>query len=94
MYLSKQFSRAEHNYSTIEPELVGIVYVLKKQNYYLDGQRFEIQIDHNPLVYLKKMVKANSRLTRWGLFLQPLNFEDIHKPGKLHGNANGLSRNV
>lgn len=61
LYLSKTSCRLEQNYSTIERELVDIVYsVLKKLNYYLDGQIFEIQTDHNPPMYLKKMVGTNS----------------------------------
>jgi hypothetical protein len=92
LYLSKKFSRAERNYSTIERELAAIVYGLKKLNHYLDGQHFVIETDHNPLVFLKKMVGTNARLTRWALCLQPYNYKIIHRAGKLNGNADGLSR--
>jgi hypothetical protein len=92
LYLSKKFSRAEQNYSTIERELAAIVYGLKKLSHYLDGQVFTIETDHNPLVFLNKMMGTNARLTRWALCLQQYNFKIVHRAGKLNGNADGLSR--
>lgn len=92
LYLSKKFSRAEKNYSTIERELAAIVYGLRKLNHYLDGQKFVIETDHNPLTFLNKMVGTNARLTRWALCLQQYNFTIVHRAGKLNGNADGLSR--
>ncbi|GFS55753.1 retrovirus-related Pol polyprotein from transposon 17.6 [Trichonephila inaurata madagascariensis] len=92
LYLSKKFSRAERNYSTVERELAAIIFGLKRLKHYLDGQKFIIETDHNPLKYLNKMGGSNPRLQRWALSPQPFNFEIRHKPGKLHGNADGLSR--
>ena len=92
VYLSKKFSRAERNYSTVERELAAIVYGVKKLHYYLDGRHFIVQSDHNPLCFLKSMAGTNARLTRWALYLQQYSFEVKHRPGKLHGNADALSR--
>ncbi|GFV31575.1 retrovirus-related Pol polyprotein from transposon 17.6 [Trichonephila clavipes] len=92
VFLSKKFSKAERNYSTVERELVAIIFGLKRLKHYLDGQKFIIETDHNPLRYLNKMGSTNPRLQRWALSLQPFNFEIKHKPGRLHGNADGLSR--
>ncbi|GFW87510.1 retrovirus-related Pol polyprotein from transposon 297 [Trichonephila clavipes] len=92
VFLSKKFSKAERNYSTMERELAAIIFGLKRLKHYLDGQKFIIETDHNPLRYLNKMGSTNPRLQRWALSLQPFNFEIKHKPGRLHGNADGLSR--
>ncbi|GFT47666.1 retrovirus-related Pol polyprotein from transposon 297 [Trichonephila clavipes] len=92
VFLSKKFSKAERNYSTVERELAAIIFGLKRLKHYLDGQKFIIETDHNPLRYLNKMGSTNPRLQRWALSLQPFNFEIKHKPGRLHGNADGLSR--
>ncbi|GFW99778.1 retrovirus-related Pol polyprotein from transposon 297 [Trichonephila clavipes] len=92
VFLSKKFSKAERNYSTVERELAAIIFGLKRLKHYLDGQKFIIETDHNPLRYLNKMGSTNPRLQRWALSLQPFNFEIKHKPGRLHGNVDGLSR--
>ncbi|GFQ71131.1 retrovirus-related Pol polyprotein from transposon 17.6 [Trichonephila clavata] len=92
VFLSKKFSKAERNYSTVERELAAIIFGLKRLKHYLDGQKFVIETDHNPLTYLNKLGSTNPRLQRWALSLQPFSFEIRHKPGKLHGNADGLSR--
>ena len=92
LFLSKKFTRAERNYSTVERELAAIIYGVKKLCHYLDGQKFILQSDHRPLTYLKKMMGLNSRLTRWALCLQQFNFTIMHKPGKQHANADALSR--
>lgn len=92
VYLSKKFTRAERNYSTVERELAAIVYGIKKLHYYLDGREFTVESDHNPLCFLKSMMGTNARLTRWALYLQQYCFEVKHRPGKKHGNADALSR--
>ncbi|GFW81091.1 retrovirus-related Pol polyprotein from transposon 17.6 [Trichonephila clavipes] len=93
LYLSKKFSDAEKVYCTTEKECAAIVYAVKKLSCYLDGQqKFIIQTDHNPLVWLKTNAGTNPRLMRWSLALQPFNFEVIRKPGRSHANADALSR--
>ncbi|GFY42236.1 transposon Tf2-11 polyprotein [Trichonephila inaurata madagascariensis] len=87
VYLSKIFSNAERNCSTVERELAAIIFGLKRLKHYLDDQKFVIETDHNPLRYLNKMGSTISRLQRGALSLQPFNFEIRHKPGRLHGNS-------
>ncbi|GFY34151.1 retrovirus-related Pol polyprotein from transposon 297 [Trichonephila clavipes] len=61
VFLSKKFSKAERNYSTVERELTAIIFGLKRLKHYLDGQKFIIETDHNPLRYLNKMGSTNPR---------------------------------
>ncbi|GFX91307.1 retrovirus-related Pol polyprotein from transposon 297 [Trichonephila clavipes] len=61
VFLSKKFSKAERNYSTVERELAAIIFGLKRLKHYLDGQKFIIETDHNPL---KCYMKGNTR-NRW-----------------------------
>ena len=93
MYLSRKFSPAEQKYSTTERECAAIVYAVQKLRCYLDGQqKFVIQTDHHPLVWLERNTGANPRLLRWALTLQPFNYEVVHRKGRLHQNADSLSR--
>ena len=48
--------------------------------------------DHNPLTSLKGIKDVGGRLTRWLLFLQQFNLDFQYKPGRLHTNADTLSR--
>ncbi|GFU14810.1 retrovirus-related Pol polyprotein from transposon 297 [Trichonephila clavipes] len=48
VFLSKKFSKAERNYSTVERELAAIIFGLKRLKHYLDGQKFIIETDQNP----------------------------------------------
>ncbi|GFW41979.1 retrovirus-related Pol polyprotein from transposon 297 [Trichonephila clavipes] len=64
VFLSKKFSKAERNYSTVERELSAIIFGLKRLKHCLDGQKFIIETDHNPLRYLNKMGSTKGSSTR------------------------------
>ena len=91
-YASKTLSYAEQNYSTIERELLAIVFAVEKFRYNLMGNKFTIETDHNPLTYLNNLTLASSRLTRWRLKLSNYDFEIKYKKGNKNGNADALSR--
>ena len=42
------------------------------------------------LIWMERLKSTNNRLARWSLALQLYNFQDIHKAGKLNGNADAL----
>jgi len=88
IYLNKKFSSAARKCSTID----RIIYIIHKFRPYLDGQQFVIETNHNPLVWLKTNSGKNARLQRWSLALQPYSYTVAHKKGRLHVNADSLSR--
>ncbi|GFS58985.1 retrovirus-related Pol polyprotein from transposon 17.6 [Trichonephila clavipes] len=93
MFLSKKLSLAEQKYSTTEKECAAIIFAVQKLKCYLDGhQKFVIQTDHNPLVWLEKNTGTNSRILRWSLILQSFNYEIAYRKGKQYQNADSLSR--
>lgn len=91
-YASRTLNPAETNYSTIERELLAIVWATKYFRPYLYGTRFKIVTDHKPLQWLFSVKEPNSKLIRWRLKLQEYDYEIIYKKGKQNSNADCLSR--
>ena len=91
-YASRSLNTAERNYSTIERELLAIIYATDKFKYYLYGKKFTIITDHNPLVYLNNITLASERLTRWRLKLAEYDFDIVYRKGKANANADAMSR--
>ena len=60
---------------------------------YLYGRHFTIITDHRPLKWLKAMNAPNNLFAHWISEVQAYDFEVIHHPGRLHSNADTLSRN-
>ena len=91
-YWSRQLTKPERNYSTIEREALAVVAAIKEFYPYLYGFNFTLFTDHNPLTALKEMKDVGGRIARWMLFLQQFTFCIKYKPGKVHGDADALSR--
>ena len=91
-YLSKKLLPREQNYSTVEKELLAIVWAIGSLSYYLDGRKFYIETDHCPLSWLNRMKDRNQRLLRWSLLLQQYEFDIRYRKGKQNANADGMSR--
>jgi hypothetical protein len=59
---------------------------------YLWGRHFTVRTDHSSLRWLNNYEDADGMLARWLASLQTYDFSIIHRQGKLHSNADGLSR--
>jgi len=92
-YASRLLNNAEQNYSTIEKELLAIVYCVNHFRPYLYGRKFVLVTDHKPLVWLHSVKDPTSRLVRWRLKLAEYKYEVMYKAGKTNVNADALSRN-
>lgn len=91
-YASRTLNSSETNYSTIEKELLAIVWATKYFRPYLFGRKFKIVTDHRPLLWVMNLKEPGSRLTRWRLKLSEYNFTTVYKQGKSNTNADALSR--
>lgn len=91
-YASRTLTQTEQNYSTIEKELLSIVWSAKYFRPYLFGRKFTIVTDHKPLTWLFSLKEPNSKLVRWRLKLEEYDYTIIYKKGTKNTNADGLSR--
>ena len=85
-------SKAERKYETTRKELLAIVHGLEQYKQYLLGRRFLIRTDHAALTWLHRTTELMPQLARWLTDIEQYDFEIIRRPGKRHGNADGLSR--
>ena len=91
-YWSKKLLPREQKYSTIEKECLAIKLGICAFRVYLMGCPFIIETDHRSLQWMERLKETNNRLARWSLALQPYWFTVNHRPGKMNGNVDGLSR--
>lgn len=91
-YASRTLNESEINYSTIEKELLAVVWATKYFRPYLFGRRFTIVSDHKPLQWLFSLKEPNSKLIRWRLRLEEYDYKIVYKKGKCNKNADALSR--
>lgn len=91
-FASRTLNKTEENYSTIEKELLGIVWGCKHFRPYLYGRKFTLYTDHKPLTYSLNLKEPNQRLIHWRLSLAEFDYDVHYKPGKQNVVADGLSR--
>ena len=91
-YASRGLKPHEKNYSTIEKELLAIVFGTKQFKHYIWSRKILLLTDHQPLQWLKGHADPTSRLVRWMLQLQEFDIEFKHRSGKSNANADCLSR--
>ncbi|XP_055386956.1 repetitive organellar protein-like [Condylostylus longicornis] len=91
-FASRTLNDHETRYSTIEKELLAIVWSTKYFRPYLYGVRFTIKTDHRPLVWLNSLKEPNSKLQRWRIKLNEFNFDIEYVKGKDNKVADFLSR--
>ena len=93
-YFSRQFTSAERNYEIYDRELLAVHECLKEWRYFLQGGLHPVTIlcDHKNLEYFMTTRVLTRRQARWSLFLSEFDFLLTHRPGKLNGKADTLSR--
>ena len=74
MYVSRSLTEIEQRYSSIERELLAIVFALERLNNYTFGRTITVQSDHQPLQIIWKKVYSLS---------QPKTVKTIVKTGTL-----------
>lgn len=91
-YASRTCSKAESQLGPTDGELLAIVYAVDKFHHHLAGTSFTIVTDHSALTHLNTSKAANPKLARWAMRLAAYSFTLQHRAGRIHNNADGLSR--
>lgn len=93
-FMSKSFTDAERNYEIYDKELCAIIRALEEWRHFLEGAKEKVQIftDHRNLGYFQTAQNLNRRQARWSLFLSRFDYELHHRPGRLSGKPDALSR--
>ena len=68
-YASKNFNKAQENYSTIENEMLAMVFAYEKFRPYILGSPVIIHTNHAAIRYPMAKKEAKPRLIRWVLLL-------------------------
>ena len=95
-FYSKSLNEAERNYEIYDKELLAIVRALDEWRHYLEGapERTDIVSDHKNLLYFSETRTLTRRQVRWSLFLSRFDFAIRHRPGRLGGKPDAMSRRV
>nr|GEX96827.1 reverse transcriptase domain-containing protein [Tanacetum cinerariifolium] len=85
-------TEAESNYTTMEKEMLAVVYAFKKFRSYLIMNKSIVYTDHSALKYLFAKKDSKAKLLCWALLLQEFTFKVINTKGAENLAANHLSR--
>nr|GEZ55673.1 reverse transcriptase domain-containing protein [Tanacetum cinerariifolium] len=85
-------NQAETNYTTIEKEMLVLVYAFEKFRSYLIMNKSIVYTDHLALKYLFAKKDAKARLLHWILLFQEFDFKVIDTKGAKNYAADHLSR--
>ena len=91
-YASRTLNKAEKNYCVTRRELLAVIFGLRKFRHYLLGRHVRIRTDHAALKWVMAFREPEGQVARWLQVLDTYDYEVEHRPGRLHGNADGLSR--
>src|SRR5262249_15996117 len=93
-FYSKLLSPVKWNYKIHDKEMLAIMRALEEWRHFLEGARHPVKIwtNHKNLEYFMTAKKLNHRQARWTLYLARFDFKLHHRPGKLMGKSDALSR--
>ena len=93
-YCSRALRPSQWKYCTTKREMLAAVSMCIQFRSYLRGARFTIRTDHKSLAWLHRFKDREGMMARWLHTLQQFQFQFsiVHRAGRDHSNADGLSR--
>jgi RNase H-like domain found in reverse transcriptase len=93
-FWSRKLTPTELSYSTHEKELLALVAMVTKYNYWLLGVKFVCLTDHEALKYLQEQPHLTRRQARWVITLQEFDTMIVYIKGEENNVADLLSRSA
>ena len=91
-FASRTLTKTERSYCVTRKEMLALVNFVKHFKHYLYGRKFLVRTDHISLKWLMNFKKPNGLIARWIEVLASCDMKVQHRPGRQHGNADGVSR--
>ena len=91
-YASRSLRLSQRRYCTTRREMLAAVVMCTHFRSYLRGSQFTLRTDHSSLRWLQKFKNEDRMLARWYLLLGQFSVTFEYRPGSLHNNADGMSR--
>ena len=91
-YGSLILTPAQRKYCTTRKELLAVVHFTREYRHYLLGRKFYVRIDHISLAWLMRFKRIEGQLAGLIEELSQFDMQILHHPGRLHINADCLSR--
>ena len=91
-FFSKVLNEAQRNYCPTRREFLAVVLSLQHFRHYLLGTKVILRTDHHSLKWLKTFKRPEGILAHWLETLAEYDYSIEHRPGRLHSNADALSR--
>jgi len=91
-FFSRVMNYTQRNYCPTRRELLAVIAGLQHFRHYLVGATVILRTDHYSLKWLRTFKRPEGILARWIETLAEFDCTVEHRPGRLHSNADGLSR--
>jgi len=93
-FFSRVLNGAQRNYCPTRRELLAVVMSLQHFRHYLLGSKIMLRTDHHSLKWLNGFKRPEGILARWLETLAEFDYTIEHRAGRLHCNADGVSRTM
>ena len=91
-YLSKALSDTQRNYCVTRKELLAVVVALARFHPYVWGRPVILRTDNTAVLWMKRLKEPAGQMARWLVEVDRYDLTIEHRPGRVHWNADALSR--
>ena len=91
-YYSNAMTRAEQSYCVTRKELLAVVLALRHFHPYIYGRHIILRTDNSAVSWMRSLKAPTGQTARWLETIGTYDLEVVHRPGRVHNNADALSR--